>query len=141
MRTRRRTERMFPQSLMIQICFADRGSGAPIEEQWTASTVRRTERSGGFSKNKMGGKDAHGNRVKNNRIENNASKKHRAGISALRKVQNLNFTNTLIRDRHSGSVPSPKVDRPSEEKVGCVTVSANRFTPARCIDEQRHKIR
>jgi parallel beta-helix repeat protein len=101
--------------------------------------VRGNHEDGVCFRNESEGMAGHRNRLENNLIENNGTKRDAAGIRVRGETRDLVFKNNVIRDTRTGAERKQTVGIRLEEKVGAVTLEANQVEASKVLDDQRRQ--
>lgn len=85
---------------------------------------------GVFFRNETEGMAGHRNRIEENVIENNGTKREAAGIRVRGETRDLVFVRNIIRDTREGGARRQTVGIRLEENVGAVSTEANEINAA-----------
>ncbi len=99
--------------------------------------VRGNHQDGVFFRNETEGMAGHRNRLESNLIENNGVQQEAAGIRVRGETRDLVFKGNTIRDTRGPSEKKQKTGIRLEEKVGTVTIDANKIEAETQIDDRR----
>jgi len=87
------------------------------------------------------GMAGHRNRLENNLIENNGTKKEAAGIRVRGETCDLVLKKNIIRETRQGGEGKQTVGIRLEEKVGPIVLEENQVEGAKVIEDQRRSRR
>ena len=99
--------------------------------------VLRNGEDGVFFRDESFGMAAHRNRIEENVIEDNGTKRASAGIRIRGETDGLVFENNTIRDTRRDPAQTQTTGVLIEKRVGSVTLLDNRINATKAIDDQR----
>jgi len=103
--------------------------------------VRGNREDGICFRDESEGMAGHRNRLENNLIENNGTKKEAAGIRVRGETRDLVLKKNIIRETRQGGEGKQTVGIRLEEKVGPIVLEENQVEGAKVIEDQRRSRR
>jgi parallel beta-helix repeat protein len=92
---------------------------------------------GVFFRNESEGMAGHRNRIEDNLIENNGTKRAAAGIHVRGETRDLILKGNTIRDTRNGDAKKQMIGIKLDEKVGAVAVEGNHVDAAKELEDRR----